>query len=141
MSGADAAFASASGGGDWADVLFGELGAAIDADQTQRESVLAACSQIDAAIRALRPKVTAAAKAYRGGGGGGAGEDSVQHLFAGVSERMRELEKLLTRDTYWKFHHMWRTHMQTLVSMVASLTFFSSKTIARPDHVTNVLVI
>ncbi len=41
---------------------------------------------------------------------------------------------------YWKFHHMWRSHMQTLVSMVGCLTFFSSKTIARPDHVCNVLV-
>ena len=117
--------------------------------------------------------MTAAAKSYRSGSGpAGAtgGHDLLQHLFAAVNERIQELDKLLTRDTYaapavlllschaflmallvshvthhitgryWKFHHMWRAHMQTLVCMVCCLTFFSSKTIARPDHVCDVLV-
>ncbi len=42
--------------------------------------------------------------------------------------------------SYWKFHHLWRSHIQTLVSMVACLTFFKSKTIATPGHVSSVLV-
>ena len=35
---------------------------------------------------------------------------------------------------------MWRGHMQTLVCMAACLTFFSSKVIARPEDVSNLLV-
>lgn len=143
MSGIDAAtVASASLAGDWAELLFEELGAAIEAEQSQRDSVLAACGAIETAVRALRPKVAAASKAYRLTGttsGDAASADRVQHLFAGVVERLRELDRLLSRDTYWKFHHMWRAHLQTLVCMVACITFFASKTIATPGHVTSVL--
>ncbi len=127
-------------------------------------------------------------------GGHSGVEDDTRHLFVGVSEKILELDNLLTRETcvvpmalfashvtrhtshvtrhtshvtrhtshasrhtshvtrhtshvtlhsslsFWKFHHMWRAHMQALVCMVSCLTFFSSKTIARPDHVTSVLV-
>jgi hypothetical protein len=46
--------------------------------------------------------VTAASKAYRSGAappGAAAGQDLLQHLFAGVNERIQDLNTLLTRDT------------------------------------------